>query len=604
MRLRTVCLALAAVLLAAAGARAEGIDLKRYMPFSEVQPGMVGVGKTTLEGNAIVEFQIKVMATQKNVGPKRNLIIVRCSGAGLEQTGVVAGMSGSPVYIDGRLIGAVAYSFPWCKLPLAGVQPIDQMLRVTDQFPWVSGQPVQASGSRDDSLSLPVAALGMADLPAALAARDTCDMQPIRSPVMVAGFSSRAMERLRESLAPFGMVPMQAGAGDAKTGPEARLEPGAPLAITMVRGDAQITTMGTITEIVGNRLYAFGHALTAAGETSLPMASGVAHVVVPSVMSSFRLGAAYREIGRLTWDEETGVLGVLGALGDQRAPMVPVTVKIVGPAKGRERIYRCEMVHHRVISPRLVAAVTGNAIGAESDLPIDHTLTYRVTVKPAGQEPIVRDNVTVSPNGDGYVESQVRGIVGLLMENPFGNMKVESVEVQVAVEAGSRLAEIQEARPLRNAVRPGETVPVELRVKPWRADPIWMRVDVKVPATYPEGPCRVTLCGADDAMHQEQREAPARFRPDDVASLLAVLKREERRDQLFVRIDEPGAGLAIGRDELPNLPPSIRTVLSESARRQVTGVTEPLVVKMPKTGYVLQGGRTVEIAVSRKAPQQ
>jgi hypothetical protein len=600
MRLRTVCLALASILLAAAGARAEGIDLKRYMPFSEVQPGMVGVGKTTLEGNTIVEFQIKVVATQKNVGPKRNLIIVRCSGAGLEQSGVVAGMSGSPVYIDGRLIGAVAYSFPWCKLPLAGIQPIEQMLRVTDQFPWVSGQPVQAA-ARDDSVSVPVAALGMADLPPALASREACDMSPIRTPMMVSGFAGRAMERLRESLAPFGMVPMQGAAGDAKTGPEAKVEPGAPLAITLVRGDIQMTTMGTITEIVGDRLYAFGHAMAAFGETSLPMASGVAHVVIPSLSNSFRLGAAYREIGRLTWDEETGVLGVLG---DRRTPMVPVTVKIVGPSKGRERIYRCEMVHHRLLSPRLVASVTGNAIAAETDLPFDHTLMYRVTVRPVGREPIVRDNVTVSPNGDAYVEGQVRGIVTLLMENPFGNMKVESVDVEITAEAGSRQAEILEARPLCNAARPGQTVPVELRVKPWRADPIWMRVDVKIPADYPEGTCRVTLCGADDAVRQEQREAPVRFRPEDVASLLAYLRHEERRDQLFIRIDEPGAGLAIGHDELPNLPPSMRSVLSESAGRQVTGITQPLVVKMPKIGYVLQGGRTVEIAVSRKAPLQ
>jgi hypothetical protein len=608
MRIRTVSLALAAVFAIAAGARAEALDLKRYMPFSEVQPGMTGVGKTTLEGTAIVEFQIKVMACVKNSGPKRNLIIVRLSGAGLEQSGTVAGMSGSPVYIDGRLIGAVAYAFPWCKVPLAGIQPIEQMLRLTDRPPWVRSRPVEISGAlasapespRQDLFSVPVAALGLPDVPAALAGRESCDMQPIRTPVMVSGFSGRAMERLRESLAPFGMMPMQGGAADAKTAAEARLEPGAPLAITMVRGDIQMTTMGTITEIAGDRLYAFGHAMLGAGDIDLPMMTGVAYVVVPSLMNSVRLGAAAREVGRLTWDEETGVLGAVGA---GRAAMVPVTIRQSGPGKGHERIYRCEMVHNRILSPRLVAAVTGNALTAETELPLDHTITYRVTVKPVGRDPVVRDNVAVSPNGDAYLEGQVRAVVGLLMENPFNLMKVESVEVQATVEVGSRLAEIEEARPLRNAVRPGDTVPIELKIRPWRAEPAWTTVEVKVPADFPEGTCRLYLCGADEALRQEQREVPVRFRPDDVDSLLATMQRGERRDQLFIRIEAPGAGLAIGQQELPNLPPTMRAVLADSARRQVTGVTGALVTKQASP-YILSGSRTVEIAVSRKAPEK
>jgi hypothetical protein len=211
--------------------------------------------------------------------------------------------------------------------------------------------------------------------------------------------------------------------------------------------------------------------------------------------------------------------------------------------------------------------------------------------------------VEVSPNGDAYLEGQVRAVVGLLMENPFNIMKVESVEVQAAVEVGSRLAEIEEARPLRNAVRPGDTVPIELKIRPWRAEPAWMTVEVKVPADFPEGTCRLVLCGADEALRQEQREVPVRFRPDDVDSLLAAMQRGERRDQLFIRIEAPGAGLAIGQQELPNLPPTMRAVLADSARRQVTGVTGSLVTKQASQ-YILSGSRTVEIAVSRKAPEK
>jgi hypothetical protein len=599
------------VLVIAGAARSEALDLRRYMPVSEIEPGMTGIGKTTLEGNTIVEFQIKVRAVMKNSGPKRDMIVVQCSGAGLEQTGVVAGMSGSPVFIGGRLIGAVAYSFPWCRLPLAGVQPIEQMLRVTEESVRAGGERAVASAlgaglatgrtTPDDMPSVPVAALGLPEVPAALAGRDTCQMQPIRTPVMVSGISARGMERLRENLAPFGMVPMQGAEAGGKPPIEARLEAGAPMAIPLLRGDMRVTTMGTITEIVGDRLYAFGHPLFGFGEVDLPLMTGLGSVVIPTLMNSFRLGAPAQEVGRLVCDEETAVLG---RLVKQRAPSVPITIKVLGPAKGHERTYRCDMIHHRLLSPRMVATAVGNGLTAESELPMDHTIKYRLTVKPVGREPIVRDNLAVSPGGDMYIETQARSLVTQIMDNQFAPMAVESVDLQATVEAVSHMAEIQEVRPLRNAVRPGEDVAIEMKIKPWRAEPVWTKVDVKVPADYPDGTCRVTLCGADDALRQEQREAPARFRPDDADSLLALLKREERRDQLFIRTEVPGAGLAIGREELPNLPGAMRTILADSAKRQVTPVAGALVTRIPVFGYVLPGGRTVEIAVNRKAPAQ
>ena len=615
------------------------LDLKRYMPVSEIQVGMTGAGKTTLEGATLVDFQVRVLAVVKNAGPKRDLIIVRCGGAGLEESGVIAGMSGSPVYINGRLIGAVAYAFPWCKLPLAGIQPIEQMLSISDESPWndsplstrgrgvggeggICGEPFPSPGlrppsptrgegtaeehgyavapesnPRDLSLGVPVAALGVADLPAPPAGIDASRMMPIATPVMVSGLSGPALERLRSRLAPLGMAAMQGGEADAAASAAALLVPGAPLAVPLVRGDIKIATMGTITEIVGDRLYAFGHNMLSIGETNLPVMTGIAHVVIPSLQNSFRLGAPVKEVGRMAWDEETGVLC---RLGKERAPLVPVTVKIVGPAKGVERVFRCEMVHHRLLSPLVVGEVIGGAITARSDLPRDHTLTYRVTVKSAGREPIVRKNVTASPNGDAYVAAQARQVVGLLMENPFRNQKVESVDVEITVEAASRMAEIQEVRPLRNAVRPGESVPVEVKIRPWRSDPEWITVDVAVPADYPEGPARVTICGADEARRQEAREAPARFRPDSVETLVDLLRRDYLRDRLFVRLAAPGQGLSIGDAELPNLPDGMRSVLSEAARRQVTGLTGAIVTQKPMF-YVLQGSADLTITVDRKA---
>ncbi|MCX5675840.1 MAG: hypothetical protein NTX87_12615 [Planctomycetota bacterium] len=643
-------------------AGAEPLDLARYMPVSEVQAGMTGIGKTTLEGTDIVEFQVRVMAVLKNSGPKRDLIVVRCSGAGLEESGVIAGMSGSPVYINGRLIGAVAYAFQWGKLPLAGVQPIQQMLEVTDERPWTSrgprpiadarpgagllrgtdatlpesgisdrisqisnpvsqisnltseisnstsrisdsrppatGAPAWAAGG-GPGFPVPASALGPADAAGAPPGRDAFDFLPIQTPVMLSGLSPRVLERFRQLLAPYGLVPMMSGGFDPDRPVKARLEPGAPLVVCMMRGDASATGMGTITEIVGDRLYGFGHAMFGFGEADYPLMTGVAKVVVPSLMRSVRIGAPVAEVGRLAWDEQTAVFG---RLSKDRAAMVPISVRITGPVKGAVRSYRYEIIRHPTLSPMLAAMAVGNSLVVQADLPRDHTVAYRVAVKPVGRPPVVRDNLAVSPGADMYLEAQVRTVLVLAMDNPFCGVPVESIEVEAAIEAESRLAEIQEVRALRNAVRPGGTMPVEIKVRPWRADPKWMRVDVAVPADYPDGTLRATLCGADEALRGEMRDAPARFRAEDVDSLLAILGRSERRDQLFIRLDAPGDGLAIGRDELPNLPATMRAVLAGSARRQVSGVSQPRISRQP-VPYVLQGSGDVTITVDRHAPE-
>ncbi|MFO8011855.1 MAG: SpoIVB peptidase S55 domain-containing protein [Phycisphaerae bacterium] len=622
-----------AVALSAAGAETE-LDARRYMPLSEVRPGMKAVGRTTLKGTAVSEFQVEVLAILERYGPKRALIIGRCSGAGLEESGVISGMSGSPVAVDGRIVGAVAYAFSWCKAPICGIQPIEQMLGLKERFdrrpegaapkPAASQQALRggspypprweralaggaagaetrrAQESGAASVAVPASALASADLPAALADRDVYRMQPIRAPVMVSGMPERAIDALADDLAPYGLVPMAGGGAEHDLPEVTRMEPGAPLAVPLLRGDIQMTVMGTITDVVDDRIYAFGHALFGLGEANYPMMTGVAHVVIPTLRTSFRMGAPVKEIGRLVWDEETGILGHVG--DEERAPMVPVTVKVTGPGKGLERSYASEMVRSRDLSGMLAGSAVGTGIIARSDLPIDHTVRYRVRVKPVGREALVRENLAVSPNADSYVVAVVRHLVTNAMENPFENLDLESVEAEVHVETGRRMAEIEKSRALRNRVRPGGTVPVEVRLRPWRQAPRWMTVDVPIPEDYPDGTYTVVVCGGDEALRQERQEVPARFDPDDLQAMLDLITRDVPRDRLYVRLERPGRGIAIGQEELPNLPASMRSVLTTSARRQVTPVRPTRVTTVPMD-WVVTGGRKLTVTVDREAPK-
>jgi len=595
MRIRILVGALLASLVLAGVASSAELD-PRYMPLSEVRPGMSGVGKTTLVGSEIAEFEIVVLAVLKNVSPGRDLIMVRCRGAGLEETGVVAGMSGSPVYVDDRLVGATAYSFQWGKAPIAGVQPIEQMLEVADRSPPADRPPSARRADADLAVSIPASALG--DAPAPISGRETFQMRPIRTPLMVSGASPRLLAHLGEQLAPFGLVPMQGGAAPADLAAGARLEPGAPLAVSLVRGDMDVTAMGTITEVVGDRVYGFGHPLIGLGEADYPLMTGVAQAVVPSLAVSFRLGAPAKEVGRLLRDEETAVFG---RLGDERAPMVPLRVTVRGPGAGDECSFRYEVIRHRLFSPILASAATLNSLLVRSELPIDHTVAYRVVVKPVGREPIVRENFAVSPDGAMRVTAQVRSIVSLLMENPFEPLTVESIDVSADVEPKSRLAAIETARLLTNAVRPGGAVAAEVRIRPWRGEPFWMPLSVAVPEDYPEGAYRLTFCGADEALRQEARETPARFNPRDIEGLLWVLRHDLARNQLFTRLEAPGEGLAVGDEELPNLPPSMRAILSDAARLRVAGLRGSR-VSAQAVPWVLSGEASLEVTVDRRAP--
>jgi len=647
-----IVLAVAAAMAVTAPPAAAELDARRYMPLSEVRPGMRAVGRTTLQGTAVTEFQVEILAVLEHYGPKQALIIGRCRGAGLEETGVISGMSGSPVYHDGRLLGAVAYSFPWSKVPICGIQPIEQMVGIQERFQdWPNeadvpqsavsqgraranrlvrggspypprtkqrstdgaagaeprrpensiASPADRAAARAAQASVPVpaSALAEADLPAAFAGRAVYRMRPIRTPVMVSGMPQRVLDDLADALAPYGLVPMAGGGAKHDLPEAAKLEPGAPLAVALLRGDIQMTVMGTLTDVAGDRVLGFGHALFGLGEADYPLMTGVAQVVIPSLRSSFRMGAPVKEMGRLLWDEETGVLG---HVGEERATMVPVTVTVTGPGKDTERSYASEMIRHRDLSGTLAASAVRSGLLAHSSLPMDHTVRYRVRVKPVGREPLVRENLTVSPGGDARVQSIVRTLVSTAMENPFENLDLESVAVEVHVERGRRMARIEKSRALRNRVRPGGTVPVEVKIRPWRQAPRWMIVEVPIPADYPEGTYTLVLCGGVEALQQEQQEAPARFDPDDLAGLLDLVTRENPHDRLYVRLERPGRGIAIGREELPNLPASMRSVLAASARRQVSPVAASRVTTRPMD-WVVTGGRKLAVTVDREAPE-
>ncbi len=305
------------------------------LPLDQVQAGQRGVGRSVFSGDRVEEFQAEILGVLDNVGPKQSLILARLSGGPLEQTGVMAGMSGSPVYVDGKLIGAVAFSFPFTTEPLCGIRPIEDML----------APPAPARPVRAEAPSLQAMLAGDQALLPVPARPGGEGMLPIATPVSFGGFTERALEVFGDQIRALGLRPVQGVGGRARgrsaAGP---LEPGSMISVGLIEGDLSLSAAGTVTLVEDGELHAFGHPFLSAGPAKLPMARASVLTLVPNLANSFKLSATGEQFGAITLDRAAGVIGRVGGQPD----MVPAGFRLNG------RGFRMSLVRDPFLTPFLL----------------------------------------------------------------------------------------------------------------------------------------------------------------------------------------------------------------------------------------------------------
>src|SRR2546425_2757995 len=342
-----------------------------FMSADEVRPGMRGVGKTVFQGTKVEEFNVELLGVLKNFAPKQDMILARLSGGPLSRTGVIAGMSGSPVYVDGKLLGAVAFSFPYATEPIAGIQPIQQMLNLLDQNSGAVSSPRRASsggfpaesptafiysqfrkleaGTPLYQLMLPQSLL--ASSPFGTAA-SSASLTRIQTPLFVSGASEAALQQFAAFFSAFGFAPMQGGgsgsAAASLAGP-AKIEPGSSINVELIRGDISWSANGTVTYVDGNKVYAFGHPNLTAGPTDVPMSAGYVISLLPNLQNSFKLAVPLNLVGAFQQDRATGIAGTLGAT----SKMIPVNVSVKSSLNATNR-YKFEVASDRFLTAPLM----------------------------------------------------------------------------------------------------------------------------------------------------------------------------------------------------------------------------------------------------------
>lgn len=441
------------------------------LPLDEVKPGMKGIAKTVVSGTNIEEFNVEVLNVMKNPG-SGDLILVRTSGAVIDQTGgIVQGMSGSPVYIDGKLVGAIAYGWPLSDHTVGMVTPIADMLKL-----WDLGATEKVSVGSGN-------------------AGERQNLLPAATPLMVSGLSDHAMTMLQDKLSPYKLFPYAVGSQpEATEGQAAALEPGSAVGIELVRGDVSVGAIGTVTYTEGNKVLAFGHPFLQRGKASYLLTDATIYTVVNGLESGFKVGSTGNLLGMVTQDRKAGIAGTVG----QYPAVIPMRITVTDTDVNKIQDDAVQVVQNEELAPILSATTAYSVmekamdrIGAGSA-----KVSFEISARNMPGETLRRENMFYSPVNIGEMAvSEFFEALNLLMTNPYNPVDIMDVKMQVTVNQERQTASIVSAQAKATAAKPGETVPIQVKLKPYRSEPVTITVNYTVPKEQAAGPLLLEVRG-------------------------------------------------------------------------------------------------------------
>jgi hypothetical protein len=548
--------ALAAFLILCALPAAAGPDL---LPLSQIKPGMKGIGYTIFSGDKVQTFDVEVIGVMPNlVGPKQNVVLVRLSGPEIAKSGVVAGMSGSPVYFDGKLAGAVAFKFgTFTTEAIAGMTPIEDELAISQAgAPGPPGaEPASAGEGGSERYPLPDSVAHQIGLPGG------AYLEPIASPLIFSGFLPSVIGRFSDQLAQYGLVASAGGSVPASP-TDSKLKPGDMAGMVLVQGDQTIAAGCTVTALVGDRVYLCGHPLMGFGKVAMPMARAHVLATLDSSMESTKIMNTGGIIGSITEDRVTGVMGTLGP-----APaMIPLSLTV---ETGREpKKLHFQVMENSKLTPLLVTVATLN--GVRSNISYNEGATFQLagSIDIAGHSAVRLENMFVpsdQPVPDAFpIAMQVEGVFDQIFHNPYERPHITGISLTVRSLPDARWATIDSAWSDKTEVHPGETVMIKVALWPYRGSPFMQQVPITIPAQAAAGPLHVLVSDATalDRVEQYFPFAP-RGRLAGLEELIRLLNQERSNDRLYVTLLESTPTLLVEDKRLPNAPLSEINVLGE-----------------------------------------
>jgi hypothetical protein len=537
--LRVFCLALTIALCPLAACP----QSNEILPLDQVRAGMQGYAYTIFAGDQVEKFDLEVIGVMPNfLGPRQSIILVQLKGPKVERTGVVAGMSGSPVYLDGKLAGALSLKLGiFTKDPIAGVTPIEDVVR----------PPAQSSAQQ---FPLPLDNSAVQNTALAFSLPTGSTLTPIETPLVFSGFQSATLQQFAPQIQSYGFVAAQGGTSTPRPD-DAHLAPGDMAGMVLVQGDASINSACTVTAVQADRVFLCGHPFLNLGNVQLPMARSRVLTTLSSDLASTKIVNVGASIGTITGDHLTAVTGKLGA----PPAMIPLDLSVL-TALGEKKLH-FDVVNHPKLTPLLVAITAFNGLTQNAIYGEGTTLHLTGEIRLRGHTPVQIEN-TYAP-GDSFVPDglpiaiSVQTIFTRLFSNIFEVPDVERIALRVESVPGRQSFAIDSAWLEKGEAAPGETLRVRVLLHPYRGAARVEETTVRVPDQIARGATLRILVTDGDTLNRASRGfafGGSAAGPSGLDQLIAVLNRERRNDRLYVGLFMPSPTILWEDKELPNIP--------------------------------------------------
>jgi hypothetical protein len=568
------------------------------IPVSEIHAGMKGVAYTVFQGTKPESMGVEVLGVLKNAnGPKGDIILVRLSGEKAEYTGVVAGMSGSPVYLDGKLAGALAFRIgEFSKEPIAGVTPIAEMLEINalDRNP---GSGV-VNAKTDVTTASKTSGPGLGELPRDDASKGgAIYLKPIETPLVFNGFSQETMQRFGPQFVKEGIVPvMGVGSVSGDKQPEP-LEPGSAISAILVRGDMDIAATCTVTYMDAQHLLACGHPLLQFGMVDLPMTKAEVLATLASPLNAFKIVNATEPVGAFVQDRHTGILGEFG----KQPEMIPVTLNIRGGAANKQFHY--EVLNNANLSPLAMMATVFNALHGVNEYGEDTTYRMNGRISVNGYPDVTVQNM-FAPS-DGGQPAAVMAALSLgerfsgIYDNPYNVPGIRGVQLDFDLIRERRWARLEGARTDLIEARPGDEITIETVLRPYRGEVMLQQIPIHIPTSTSKGPLRI-LVSDGDTLDRIRRASPLLGRKMDLASTIALLNKQHVNNRVYVSLLEADPEAMVADKVMPTLPLSIMNVMDSMRGTQemiVQGESSVNEAATAPLDYVVAGAQVLTITI-------
>lgn len=592
-----------------------------FFPLEDVRPGMKGVSRTVFRGTEPEEFGVEILGVLPGFpAPRQSAIIARLSGANVERTNVFGGMSGSPVYIDDRLVGAIAFSFPFAKEPIAGITPIKQMIDnfaraqnpavsaplKTDEPRPVSFTQLAGTNIETNKSQLPVSIFSGATVltPVAGAPQMSAllgqQLMPIATPVVFGGISNEALQLFAPQLQANNLLPVSGVGGAAAitslaASNEKTLAPGTSVSVQLVRGDFSVAASGTVTFRDGQRIYAFGHPFLGLGAADMPMTEASVVAVIPNTANSFKLAVPGQLVGSISQDRSTGIYGQLG-----HAPaMIPVRINLK-TSRDRTETFNYEVTNDKFLTPLLMTLTIYNTIISTERNIGESTVSIEGKIALAGQPEVHLERRFSANNAGLQAAMSVTAPVSALMQSGFEDVSLKGITLDIVSSDTKAEAALERITLDKTEVKSGENLEVQAYIRTESGKQFVQRIPVTVPSDVAPGPLLLFI-GDGGALQQGMSAAQA-IVPKNLGQLVETINKIKKSDRLYVKLFRISSGAVIGNDEMPNLPPSVLATLNSD--RTAGGYTptplSPIYEKeLAPADYVIGGQQIIAINVIR-----